>query len=354
MNSIQYDRFYALLRELMLYANGRLQCVRDFDLSGPSALDDPALEDKCQIIMQELWQTPDVIDSFVSDNVYRLPKDVRDVALSWKDALFSVYTFATVKNGRAIAFGEDEIFAVQGVAEDIESMFPHLPVSIEGALLPYEGAIVLQEPFRVLGAPPYPLDPSLINDAFLAKNPPISSAADFSLVSRLCKERNRQRELDYMLNGAELEDEPGSGFHKGVLSGVDEKERARLAEEEEERVLRPMLKEAMREQLERYMLRNPVEPALSRSLMAINKARIENVARGAGVTGYSNLKKADLVERLVLELTGENRQARLQNLVFLGDDSQLITLEKVLKAGGEWRVSDCDIAPSAFDPFVFA
>ena len=353
MNRIQSDRFYALLRELMMYANGRLRCVRDFDLNSRRALDDPSLEEKCQIILQELWQTPDLIDDFVAENAYRLPKDAVGVALSWKDALFSVYTFAAVKDGIAIAFGEDEVFAVQGVAESIESMLPHLPVSVEGALLPYEGAIVLQEPFRVLGAPPYPLDPSLIDDAFLTKNPPISSAVDFSLVARLCKDRNRQKELDYMLNGSELEDEPSPGFHKGALSGVDEDERARLSEEEEGRVLRPMLKEAMREQLERYMLRNPVEPVLGHALMAINKMRIENVARRAGLKGCSNLRKADLAERLILELTGEDRLARLRGLVYLGNDSQLVTLENVLKAGGEWRASDGDLAPSTFDPFVF-
>lgn len=353
MDRIKSDHFYALLRELMMYANGRLRCVRDFDLNDRRSLDDPALEDKCLIIMQELWQTPDLIDDFVSGNAYRLPKDAVDAALGWKDALFSVYTFATVKDGRAIAFGEDETFAVEGVAEDIGTMLPYLPVCVEGALLPYGGAIVLQEPFRVLGAPPYPLDPSLVTDAFLAKNPPVASAADFSLVSRLCKERIHQRELDYILNGSELEDDPGPGFHKGVLSGVDEEERTRLSEEEEERVLRPMLKEAMREELERDMLRNPVEPVLGHALMAINKARIENAAHRAGLKGCANMRKADLAERLALELTGENRVARLRDLVYFGDDSQLAMLEKVLKAGGEWRTSDCDFAPSAFDPFLF-
>ena len=353
MNEEVANRFYALLRELMMYANERLRIVLDFDLNRPSALDDPFLESKCLLVLQEIWANVDIIDDFIRDNAFRLPRSAAEAVAQWKNALFSVYHYVGVHEERAILISEEGIFAVQSVAGSIEDMLPKPPVSIEGALLPYNEAIVLQEPNRALGAPVFDLDPSRIDEEFLKSHPPISKACDLMLIA---KERNKQRkedELNYLLNEVDEEDVPPLGFHRGKLYGIEGGERRRLIDEEVRRS--GLTSEHFFEEYGSHrLLKHTVIPQLSVALMQLSKEVIGNIARDARMSGYSKLRKAELADKVAAELSGNRQADYLRRLVSYAADNELQLVESLLNAGGERVFEKADLSLAPREPLSFA
>lgn len=89
MDEAQQREYYGLLRELMTYANERLGVVPVFDVFSPAWPIEPELEEKCLLVLQELWHTPDVIDDFAQEEVYRLSASELNLVRSWKDALLA-------------------------------------------------------------------------------------------------------------------------------------------------------------------------------------------------------------------------------------------------------------------------
>lgn len=231
MDEAQQREYYGLLRELMTYANERLGVVPVFDVFSPAWPIEPELEEKCLLVLQELWHTPDVIDDFAQEEVYRLSASELNLVRSWKDALFGIYIVLEVQDGTALLVGDGILFRVSGFGETLELGFPVLPVCVEGALLPFGDVIVMQEPMRVHGLPPLSKEEA---NAYAAsvECPPISDARTFRLTARAEKTRALQNKIDYLLNDAEHEDEPSEGFHRGVLYGLPEEKRAELVEQE--------------------------------------------------------------------------------------------------------------------------
>lgn len=225
------QEYYALLRELMMYANERLHVVRDFDVFNPTWPLDAELEEKCLLVLKELWYAPDIIDDFVSKASYRLSAAQLNAVRGWKDALFGLYIVLEVSGGTALLLGNGTLYRVRGFSDTLELGFPVLPVCVEGALLPYGDAIVLQEPIRVLGLPPISAEEARAY-ASAPGEPPVETAHAFRLASRAEKTRLLQQKIDYLLNGAEHEDEPSEGFHRGRLFGVFGAERDELVERE--------------------------------------------------------------------------------------------------------------------------
>lgn len=353
MNEEVANRFYALLRELMMYANERLRIVLDFDLNRPSALDDPFLESKCLLVLQEIWANVDIIDDFIRDNAFRLPRSAAEAVAQWKNALFSVYHYVGVHEERAILISEEGIFAVQSVAGSIEDMLPKPPVSIEGALLPYNEAIVLQEPNRALGAPVFDLDPSRIDEEFLKSHPPISKACDLMLIAKERNEQRKEDELNYLLNEVDEEDVPPLGFHRGKLYGIEGGERRRLIDEEVRRS--GLTSEHFFEEYGSHrLLKHAVTPQLSVALMQLSKEAIGNIARDARMSGYSKLRKAELADKVAAELSGNRQAEYLRRLVSYAADNELRLVESLLDAGGERVFEKADLSLAPREPLSFA
>lgn len=239
MNKAQQQQYYELLRELVMYANERLGVVRDFDVYRSSPATDSELEEKCLLVLRELWHAPDVIDDFVRESSHLLSPARANLVQSWKDALFDLYFVLEVRDGHALVMGDRALFWVEGFEDALQTRFPVLPVCIEGALLPYEGAIVLQEPVYIYGFPPLSADEVRAHMASIER-PLIASAQEFVRTSRAAKARALEHKMDYLLNDVEREDEPCAGFHRGKLYGVPELERERLVSQEAESLLKAM------------------------------------------------------------------------------------------------------------------
>lgn len=353
MTQNQIERFYTLLRQLMMYANARLDLVVNFNLERSDALDDPLLVDKCLVILQEIWQDEGIIDDFIRDRGYALTNAGLQAVSQWKHALFGVYDVVAIRDNKAIMASGAGLFAVQCVAGDVHEVFSRLPTCIEGALLPYEGAIVMQEPFRDIGTPPYDLDLQALDDAFFAAHTPIASAVDFALLAQASKQRFARDELTYLLNDAEREDEAPEGFHRGALYGIEGDEREQLIRGEEER-LGFVPERLLNKYVTRWLLKHPVASQLTAALGQLNKERLKQVARALGLTGYTALKKDELVATVVCELEGPNQDAHLTALVQASADRELQLIDRVLAAGGTCDLAQDDIMLAPREPLSFA
>lgn len=238
IDEARQQEYYELLCELMMYANERLGIVRDFDVFEPSWPIEIELEEKCLIILQELWRTPDIIEDFARDSSYRLSASKLSLVRSWTDALPGIYIVLHVEDGAALVMGKDHLFEVSGFGSTLELGFPVLPVCIEGALLPYGDVIVMQEPMRVYGLPPVS-DEDVATHVASLPGPPVSSGPAFRLAARAAKKRALKDKMDYLLNGADREDRPCEGFHRGALYGMTEDERELCVRRELEALLGP-------------------------------------------------------------------------------------------------------------------
>ena len=281
----QAMRFYFTLRALMTYANDRLGIVREFDFSPHDA----RLDEKCRLVLQTVWNDPGIVDDFVRDGRGRLPDGCLKAASAWRRGLFGVFWVLGFRDGRALFACDGATFAVAGVEVDTAQMFDRLPVAIETALLPFEGAIVTQGFMRVISsdyAAPDPVE--------LAKLPVCATVEEFGSAVDAILARRNEEELDYLLNGDEDDAANPEGFHRGLLCGLGERERDRLIDEEISGRLVTQV-DAYARALERRLLRRAVPQRLGPALRGLQKERLKPLASELRVPGYSKLRKDDLV-----------------------------------------------------------
>ena len=86
----QADRFYTLINALLGYANERFEVVREL----PLPIVDLESQSKAALVAETLWDSVGIIDDFVRENPFDLPKRFLDTALAWKDALTGSFVFA--------------------------------------------------------------------------------------------------------------------------------------------------------------------------------------------------------------------------------------------------------------------
>ena len=92
----QADRFYTLINALLGYANERFEVVREL----PLPIVDLESQSKAALVAETLWDSVGIIDDFVRENPFDLPKRFLDTALAWKDALTGSFVFAGHDHGR--------------------------------------------------------------------------------------------------------------------------------------------------------------------------------------------------------------------------------------------------------------
>ena len=94
----QADRFYTLINALLGYANERFEVVREL----PLPIVDLESQSKAALVAETLWDSVGIIDDFVRENPFDLPKRFLDTALAWKDALTGSFVFMGHEGGRAL------------------------------------------------------------------------------------------------------------------------------------------------------------------------------------------------------------------------------------------------------------
>ena len=143
----QADRFYTLINALLGYANERFEVVREL----PLPIVDLESQSKAALVAETLWDSVGIIDDFVRENPFDLPKRFLDTALAWKDALTGSFVFMGHEGGRALLMGDEDVFAVAGIQLEPSELLDEWPDVVRATLLPFDDLIVSRRTLRHVG-----------------------------------------------------------------------------------------------------------------------------------------------------------------------------------------------------------
>lgn len=221
----QADRFYTLINALLGYANERFEVVREL----PLPIVDLESQSKAALVAETLWDSVGIIDDFVRENPFDLPKRFLDTALAWKDALTGSFVFAGHEDGRALLMGDEDVFAVAGIQLEPSELLSEWPDVVRTTLLPFDDLIVYDGMLNVLGIEFGPEVAASAQADFKERRAKglVRTAADFVARSRALNEAGRNRAVERLLADAERDariaafgEQLPPGFHRGALAGL--------------------------------------------------------------------------------------------------------------------------------------
>ena len=351
----QNGLFFDVMDSLLYYVNDRFRVVEGFTLDYASPLDDV----KSSLVAHTLWDNVAVIDDFVRENPYRLPKRCLDIALSWKSALPGFYTLVRYQSGRALLMNDVGVFSVCGVTYELEHEIGPAPAYVELVLLPFEGLIVYDGFLQAYDIDREPSTTQRIQDEFENRcaRGIASTAADFIRLADQFLAAQRDREFEELLadvsRGAQpAEEELPEGFHRGVLAGLSPDERQRAIEKHAAELAKSHALTA-REFDQRVRKREPMT-SLKGCLNLMTKLQLEVVAQVLGMGGLSRLKKSEMVDELYAELTNspEVLDARL---VMAGDGAYALARRLASAGRIDFGLAERGAFASAWplEPYVY-
>ena len=232
----QADRFYTLINALLGYANERFEVVREL----PLPIVDLESQSKAALVAETLWDSVGIIDDFVRENPFDLPKRFLDTALAWKDALTGSFVFMGHEGGRALLMGDEDVFAVAGIQLEPSELLDEWPDVVRATLLPFDDLIVYDGMLNVLGIEFNSEAAASAQADFKERRAKglVRTAADFVARSRALNEAGRNRAVERLLADAERDariaafgEQLPPGFHRGTLAGLSEAERAAALDE---------------------------------------------------------------------------------------------------------------------------
>ena len=234
MNDEQSMRFFDTMDTLLYFVNDRFKVVEGFSLDYDGQIGDL----KASLVARTLWENVEVIDDFVRENPYHLPKNCLDTAMSWKMALPGLYAVVRYQAGHAILMNDAGVFSVGGVTLEIEGEIGEAPAFVEAVLLPFDDVIVYDGFLQVYDSDGTTGEVARIQDEFEDRcaGGIVSTGEEFKRVARAFLDASRDKELEALLADVsrEASGEPEklpAGFHRGALAGLDSLEReAALAE----------------------------------------------------------------------------------------------------------------------------
>lgn len=92
----------------------------------------------------ELWKTPEIIESYAQENPDALPDEELEIIRKWKGFIKgSFFILRHLKKG-SIFIKDDRVYAVQGIQDPLDEVIPSyaLPQMVEAILLPFKGQII--------------------------------------------------------------------------------------------------------------------------------------------------------------------------------------------------------------------
>ncbi len=139
----QAARFHRLYGMLLAFANRQLGVFPEHAGAGDGK---PADLTKMRGIRDALWEHPEVIESFTSENRLKLPPEDTELVSSWKHAVAGKFiAFRQLKKHAVFLTTSSPTlaYAVLGLYSTLEEMLPTpLPAMVQTVLLPFEGQIV--------------------------------------------------------------------------------------------------------------------------------------------------------------------------------------------------------------------
>ncbi len=231
----QSKRFFDLFNSLTIYAHHRLGVVSDseFFCDGPlNSIDETAQRET----ITELWKHPEILDDYVRENPFNLPRRDLDVALTWRGCGMVTYTVDTMTVGNATTLyfcAEGHAFVVWGLSKPIKSVLTRIPGVVQTTLLPFEdkvtyGMFIMEMPVAMGDNMRAVLRQDL--ETGVVEGRVIRTGAQFLQKMPLIRAQAEQRRLEQFRHEMEMEERaqgPLPGQHRGALVGMDENERKR-------------------------------------------------------------------------------------------------------------------------------
>lgn len=328
----QNGLFFDVMDSLLYYVNERFRVVENFTLDYASPLDDV----KSSLVAHALWENVAIIDDFVRENPYRLPKRCLDIAQSWKCALPGVYTLVRYQSGRALLMNDAGVFSVCGVTYELEQEIGPAPAYVEMVLIPFEDLIIYDGFLQAYDTDRSVTEQQRIQDEFENRCAQgiVSTAGDFAREANRYIAAQRDKEFDELLADMSRGIDHGEetlpdGFHRGVLAGLTPDERQHAIERHA--IGSGAAFEVTAKEFDKRVRRREPVSSLAENLSFMTKAQLESIAQVLGMGGLMRLKKAEMIKELSAELAN-NPEVLVARLV-MADENDYAFARKLASGG---------------------
>lgn len=134
--------FFELMWKLQYYVNQK----RGFHKNISSLEEYANLPTKTKMTARdELWKTPELIESYAQENPDALPTEELEIIRKWKGFIKgSFFILRHLKKGSIFIVKDDQVYAVHGIQDPLDEIIPSyaLPQMVEAILLPFKGQII--------------------------------------------------------------------------------------------------------------------------------------------------------------------------------------------------------------------
>ncbi|GJM41395.1 MAG: hypothetical protein DHS20C20_16770 [Ardenticatenaceae bacterium] len=135
------DLFFDLVFSLQFYVNQREQLLPNV----PTIEKYLTLDMEDQLLVRDtLWENPDLIAQYVSENPDNLSSEHLYIVQSWQHRVRGRFVIERLLKKQAIFITDDKVYGVQALHNSFDEMIPRemLPVFVETVLLPFKGQII--------------------------------------------------------------------------------------------------------------------------------------------------------------------------------------------------------------------
>ena len=261
------------LDSLLCYVNRRFHIVRE-DI----AIEKSEERASSQLIERFLWEHRDLIADFVRENPDHLPASHLDVAQDLAGAIYGTLYLERVDHNGALILHETGTYSVTVPGTGLFSIESQRPVELRGAIAPYRGGIIPIPPLAVLGNVSAALLKQIHAD--LASRGADVPTADAHVLSQRSRVWNKRRES---IKPGRFEDVSalGRGFHRGVLAGLSDEDRARALQEHEDHM--GLISGTYRNRIEALSIEADTFPVtLEEALLLLDTDWISDIALSLG------------------------------------------------------------------------
>lgn len=135
------DLFFDLMFPLQFYVNQKEDLFENIEtVEEYRNLD---IEDQL-LVRDALWENPDLIAQYVSENPDNLSVEHLNLVKSWQQRVHGRFVIERLLKKHAIFVADEKVYAVLGLHGSFDEMIPKeaLPVFVEAVLLPFRDVII--------------------------------------------------------------------------------------------------------------------------------------------------------------------------------------------------------------------
>ena len=142
LSTADADLFFGLMWSLQFYVNRQCQVLSNID--SVEAYATRPMEDLIEV-RNALWETPELIESYVAENPDGLPAEELELIRKWERFVSdNFYVFRFQKKHTIFIRENSTVYGVLALHDSLDGMFhkEQLPVMVRAVLLPFKGQII--------------------------------------------------------------------------------------------------------------------------------------------------------------------------------------------------------------------